>query len=101
MWPAEKTVCLFIRHKPLGGGVPAQWSTKTTGNVAQMAGGGRAMLTFGIRDRLPASRHAVEEVAHVIYNRLDLASSLWPVEIVEVVEAKRFAWQWVLSQKFK
>ena len=56
------------------------------------------MLTLGIRDRLPASRDAVEEVAHVIHNRLDLTSSLWPVKIIEVVESERVTRQWFLSQ---
>jgi hypothetical protein len=98
LWPAEKTVCLFISHKLLDVGVPAQWSPKTTGDVAQVAGGGRAMLTFGIRDRLSASRDTVEEVTHVIHNRLNLTISLWPVEIIEFVESERVTWQWFLSQ---
>ena len=56
------------------------------------------MLALRVGERLPPRGDAVEEVAHVVDDGLDLARPLGPFEIVKVVEREGFPWQRAVGQ---
>ena len=56
------------------------------------------MLALVIGDRLFSAANAIEEIAHVIDDRVQLADTLGAVATVEVVELELLPWQRIFFQ---
>ena len=70
LFAAEMLVGLSVVDELLLFRIPAELATEAHGDIAQMAGGGAAVLAFNVRDRRAPSLYAIEKVSHVIDDRI-------------------------------
>ncbi len=97
---AEQFVRLGIVDKRFALRVPLQLTPESHRDVAEMASADAAVLTFDVGDRFAAGADTVEEVAHVVDDRIELAHPLGTIKIVEVVNLPVRSWQRIAGQIF-
>ena len=96
--PSQPSVGVFIFRKNFQLGVPRQNSVFLHGNVSKVACAHASMLAFDVRNGGLSGLNTIEEVPHVVDDRIEFACPLRTFLIIEVVNFHVFAVQRVLLE---
>ena len=96
--PSQPTVGVFIFRKHFQLGVPRQNSVFFHGNVPKVACAYASMLAFDVRNGGLSGLDTIEEIPHVVDDRIEFACPLRTFLVIEVVNVHVFAIQRVLLE---